>query len=118
MEDEDIIKMLVAGFGAGAKGTVAGWLTSTFPQLKLTEDLAGALVGFLIWKFGEKVHPLVKTFGAGVLIGAIGQFTKSITEQFLKPPTTTTTTTTAPKTYVLASPALQAAYARYGKVVM
>mgnify|MGYP001626306006 CR=1 FL=1 len=115
MEDEDILKLVVAGFGAGTKGTIAGWLKSKFPQLGISEDLIGAIIGLLLWKFGDKIHPLVKTFGVGVLIGAIGQFTSTLIQKSLKPPTTTETKA---GTYVLTSPALQVAYARYGKVVM
>jgi len=80
MEGE-LMDLLIMGFGAGAKGTIAGYITKFLPDL--TEDVASVVAGFLMYKFGGRVHPLVQKFGAGVLIAGIGQFTKGLIEKFV-----------------------------------
>jgi len=73
----EIMDLLVMGLGAGAKGALAGWVAKIAPAL--SEDVAAGLAGGLMYYFGDRIHPLVKKFGAGVLIAAIGQYTAGIT---------------------------------------
>jgi len=68
---EEWVDLAVMGVGAGAKATIEDWVTTTFPQVPV--EYAGIIAGFLLFKFGDRIHHLVKVAGAGVLIGSIGQ---------------------------------------------
>jgi len=68
---EEWLDLAVMGVGAGAKATIEDWVATTFPQIPT--EYAGIIAGFLLFKFGERIHHLVRVAGAGVLIGSIGQ---------------------------------------------
>jgi len=65
------VDLAVMGLGAGAKATIEDWVTTQFPQVPV--EYAGIIAGFLMYKFGDRVHRMLKVAGAGVLIGSIGQ---------------------------------------------
>ncbi|MDI6905670.1 MAG: hypothetical protein QMD13_09360 [Candidatus Bathyarchaeia archaeon] len=73
---EDMIDLAVMGIGAGAKGTVTGWLSKVMPGV--SEDIAALIAGGALYWFGDRIHPMVKKFGAGVLIAGIGQLTSGL----------------------------------------
>ena len=73
---EEVTDLVVMGIGSGASGAVAGWVKNFMPGV--TEDIAVVVAGGLMYLFGGQVHPLVRKFGAGVLINGIGGFTKGI----------------------------------------
>jgi len=63
--------------GAGLSGTVSGLVKGVVPQI--APDIAGAGAGLLLWYFGDRIHPLVKAFGVGVLAGSLkGMIEKAI----------------------------------------
>ena len=68
---EEWVDLAVMGVGAGAKATIEDWVTTTFPQVPV--EYAGIIAGFLLYKFGDRVHRMLRIAGAGVLIGSIGQ---------------------------------------------
>ena len=68
--------LAVMGIGAGAKGAIAGYLQKFVPEVGV--DIAGLIAGGALYYFGGRLHPMVRKFGAGVLIGAIGQFTSTL----------------------------------------
>ena len=72
----ELIDLAVMGIGSGAKGAVAGWVKKIAPDIGV--DIAGILAGGALYYFGARLHPLVRKFGAGVLIGAIGQMTSGM----------------------------------------
>ena len=76
-EEGELLDLLIMGIGSGSKGAIAGWLTKFAPELGV--DTAGLIAGGGLYLFGARLHPLVRKFGAGVLIGAIGQFTSGLT---------------------------------------
>ncbi len=72
--------LAVMGIGAGAKGTVVGLINKFLPGLEVGSDVAAVVAGGLLYKFGGRIHPLVRKLGAGVLIGAIGQLSSTFIE--------------------------------------
>lgn len=88
----EMMDLLVLGLGAGAKGAIAGYVQKFAPEIGV--DVAGLVSGFLLWKFGVKLHPLVAKFGAGVLIGSIGQFISNLVPAVTGGATATATRTT------------------------
>jgi len=68
---QDILDLIVMGIGAGAKGTIAGYVSKFVPELGT--DIAALIAGGAMYYFGGRIHPLVKKFGTGVLIAGIGQ---------------------------------------------
>jgi len=76
MVREELIDLAVMGIGAGAKGTVTGYLSGVLPGV--SEDILAIVAGGALYYFGGRLHPLVSKFGAGVLIAGIGQLTKGI----------------------------------------
>jgi len=61
----DLIAMIL---GAGTKHMVARLLGRFLPP-----EWAGLLVGVGLYWFGDRVHPLVKTYGTGMLVASAGQ---------------------------------------------
>ncbi|MEM2534049.1 MAG: hypothetical protein QXK12_08525 [Candidatus Nezhaarchaeales archaeon] len=62
--------VLVAGIGAALKGTIEGYINRFFPALS---GWSGLIAGALLYMYGDRVHKMLKVFGAGVLIAAVGQ---------------------------------------------
>jgi len=73
---EEWVDLLIMGIGAGAKGAIAGYVQKFAPEIGV--ETAGIVSGGLLYYFGDRIHPIVKKFGAGVLIGSIGQFAETI----------------------------------------
>ena len=73
--------LAIMGIGAGAKGAIAGYVKKFVPEVGI--DIAGLIAGGALYYFGGRLHPMVRKFGAGVLIGAIGQFTAGLTKGLL-----------------------------------
>jgi len=82
------VDLAVMGVGAGAKATIEDWVTTQFPQVPV--EYAGIIAGFLLYKFGDRVHRMLRIAGAGVLIGSIGQL--DIVKGLLPAPATATST--------------------------
>ena len=74
----ELIDLAVMGVGSGAKGAISGYVKKFLPDVGV--DIAGVLAGGALYYFGDRIHPLVRKFGAGVLIGAIGQMTSGWTK--------------------------------------
>ena len=73
--------LAIMGIGAGAKGAIAGYVQKFVPEIGV--DIAGLIAGGALYYFGDRLSPLVRKFGAGVLISAIGQFTSGLTKGLL-----------------------------------
>lgn len=69
MSDE-WMDLAIMGLGAGSKGLVVGFVSGILPSL--TGDIAGLISGGLVYAFGDRVHPALRKFGAGILISSIG----------------------------------------------
>jgi len=107
---EELIEVAAIVAGAGATGTVQGILKSVIPQI--APELAGAVAGGLLWYFGDRVHPLVKAFGLGVLAGSLAPM---IAGAIPKWGVTVGGTPAGTLARAGQEPALKAALARYGK---
>jgi len=68
---DEWLDLAIMGVGAGAKGLVTGLVGNFLPGV--SEDIGALIAGGLLYYLGPRVHPLLRKFGAGVLIGAIGQ---------------------------------------------
>lgn len=91
---EEMAKVLAIVAGAGTSGAVSGALKGVLPQV--APDIVGAGAGLLLYLFGDRVHPLVKAYGVGVLAGSLkGTIEKAIPTILpaAAPPTTTTSST-------------------------
>jgi len=77
--------LAAAGLGAGAKAMIEDWVAKQFPAFPT--QYAGIVAGLLLYIYGDRVHYILKNFGAGVLIGSIGQL--DIVKGIFKAGTTT-----------------------------
>jgi len=103
---EPLVTVAAIVAGAGASGAVSGLVRNFVPQI--APDIAGAIVGGALYYFGDRVHPLLKAFGVGVLAGSLkGMIEKAI------PPIGGAPAPAAPAPTRVTS-ALEAARARYG----
>lgn len=75
-EEGELIDLAVMGIGAGSGGAVAGWLKNLMPGV--SEDIATIIAGGGLYLFGDRIHPLVRKFGAGMLVQGIGTMTKGV----------------------------------------
>jgi len=44
----------------------------------VSEDMLAVLSGGALYYFGDRIHPIVKKYGTGVLIAGIGSFIKGL----------------------------------------
>jgi len=76
-DPEALMQVAAIIAGAGTSGAVAGLVKGFVPQI--APDIAAAVVGGLLYYFGERVHPLLKAYGVGVLAGGLkGTIEKAI----------------------------------------
>lgn len=76
---DEWLDIAVMGIGAGAKGAVTGLVQQFLPDIGA--EIGGIIAGGLLYMYGDRVHPLLQKFGAGVLISAIGGFTENLIPQ-------------------------------------
>lgn len=76
--------IVAAILGAGSGAAVAALLKKWFPEQTATiaDETLATIVGFLMFYFGDRIHPLVSSFGFGILMASAGawasQFTSGI----------------------------------------
>jgi len=74
---EPLVTVAAIVAGAGASGTISGLLKGVLPAI--APDIAGAIAGGALYYFGDRIHPLLKAFGVGVLAGSLkGTIEKAI----------------------------------------
>jgi len=73
---EEWLDLLIMGAGAGAKGAIVSQVQKVIPEIGA--EAAGIISGGLIYYFGDRIHPIVKKIGAGVLISSIGGFVEEL----------------------------------------
>jgi len=79
----DLRPAILLGLGAAGKGVVAGMLDRIAPQLGLTPEIAGAVVGYLVAdRTAEGSIP--NLVAKGVFIGAVSQLFKEPVERLAK----------------------------------
>lgn len=76
MAKDEWLDLAIMGLGAGMVGTVTGYVRNILPSV--SEDIGGLIAGGLMYMYGDRIHPYVQVFGAGVLISSIGAITKGI----------------------------------------
>jgi hypothetical protein len=81
----DASGLAVTIIGAGASGSIAGMVKSWFPEQTSTigDETLATVVGFALFMWGDRVHPLLSSFGFGVLISSVGAWTSSFTSGLL-----------------------------------
>jgi len=77
----DISGLVAVIIGAGASASVASVIKSWFPEQTktLTDETIAAATGFVMFMWGDRIHPLISSFGFGVLLASIGSFTSEFT---------------------------------------
>jgi len=65
---EPLLKIGAVVLGAAAAGAVSGLVRKVVP---VGAEIAGAIGGGLMYWQGERIHPLVKWAGIGVLAGSV-----------------------------------------------
>ena len=65
MIPSDVLAILL---GAVAKGFISGQVARL---TGLSPEISGGVAGILLYLFGDRIHPLLKPFGLGVLAGSI-----------------------------------------------
>jgi len=88
--ETELTDVVVMGVGAALKGTIEGYINRFFPALV---GWGGLIAGALLYMYGDRIHEMVKKFGLGVLVAAVGQLFSRFVPAFVAP-----TVTVAPLT--------------------
>lgn len=62
--------VLGAGSGTMVISLVRKWLPEQTGTI--TDEALATIVGFVMFYFGDRIHPLVQSFGFGLLMSAVG----------------------------------------------
>ena len=83
----DSIDFLLMIIGAGASGAVVEVVRSWIPTETLgniTDETLAAIVGFLLFYFGDRIHRRLVPFGLGVFLAAAGAWAGDYVNQFIR----------------------------------
>jgi len=69
LEESPWAKVFAVIAGAGASDLVQGQVQKAVPQVG--GEMAGAGAGVIAYLYGDKVHPLVKWLGIGIMAGSL-----------------------------------------------
>jgi len=69
LEESPWAKVIAVIAGAGASDLVQGQVQKVVPQVGA--EMAGAGAGVVAYLYGERVHPLVKWLGIGIMAGSL-----------------------------------------------
>ena len=81
MDTTDFFMVLV---GSGSASTVLDLVKKYLPVEGLAavgDDILATIVGYIIWKYGDRIHPMLKPFGLGVFIAGAGSVVGGFVEQ-------------------------------------
>jgi len=68
-DPEALVQVAAIVAGAGATEMVQDLVKGFAPQI--APEIAGGAAGALLYYFGDRIHPLVKAFGVGLLAGSL-----------------------------------------------
>ena len=73
----DGIDLLLAVAGAGGSAAVVEVVKSWFPEQTagLTDESIGAIIGFVLFYWGDRIHRRLVPFGLGVFLSSVGAWT-------------------------------------------
>ena len=73
----DGIDLLLAIAGAGGSAAIVEVVRSWFPEQTegLTDETLGAVIGFVLFYWGDRIHRRLVPFGLGVFLSSVGAFT-------------------------------------------
>ena len=86
----DGIDFVLAIIGSGASASVVEVVKSWFPEQTegISDETLAAVVSFLIFYFGDRIHRRLTPFGLGMFLASVGawsaEYTASIFEMFKK----------------------------------
>jgi len=86
----DSLDLLLVFVGVGATDSLLAVVRSWFPEQTagMTDEQLTAVIGFLIWYFGDRIHSRLVPFGFGVLASGVGEmlsgYISGIIESFKK----------------------------------
>jgi len=80
----DGIDFLLVILGSASAGGVVGTLKSWFGEqlAGMTDEQLEAAIGFLLWYFGDRIHPRIVPFGFGILVHGAGKLAEGYVEGF------------------------------------
>lgn len=81
----DGIDLLLVFVGSGTADTVLEIIKSWVPEQAkgLTDEQLMAVVGFILWYWGDKIHRRVVPFGFGILVQGAGKIVGPMVAGFL-----------------------------------
>ena len=81
----DEFDLLLAILGAGAPAAVVEAVRSWFPEQTegIGDETLAAIIGFVIWYFGGRIHPRLVPFGFGMFLASVGAWSEGLVSQLL-----------------------------------
>lgn len=77
--------MLLLVAGAGGAMALVGVVRSWLPEQTegMADEMVAAAIGFLLFYWGERLHPRVPAFGLGIFIAGVGAWSSEFVEGFI-----------------------------------
>jgi len=76
---EDWTALLARAVGAGYGDKIQEFIARAVPLGLLSGTIGKAIIGYVLQRFGGRIHELVTYVGEGMLIDAVGDFIKGAT---------------------------------------
>ena len=75
--------LAVAGAGSGA--ALAEVVKSWFPEqtAEMADETIAMIAGFLLFYWGDRIHPRLQAFGLGVFLAAVGAWSSEFVAGFI-----------------------------------
>ena len=81
----DGVDLLLLVAGAGGSAAIVEVIRSWLPEQTegMADETVAAAVGFLLFYWGDRIHPRVPAFGLGIFISGIGAWSSEFVEGFI-----------------------------------
>jgi len=81
---KDSIDFILAIVGAGSAGAVVETIRSWLPSQTqgMSDETLAAVVSFLIFYFGDRIHERLRPFGFGMFLDSVGAWVGGYTKSF------------------------------------
>ncbi|MCM8802833.1 MAG: hypothetical protein NC827_05955 [Candidatus Omnitrophica bacterium] len=76
---KDTLDFVLVIVGVSASSAVVEAVRSWFPEptTGIADETVTSVVGFLLWYFGDKIHPRLSPFGFGIFLTGVGAWASS-----------------------------------------